>query len=71
MITKVLVSAAIAFGAAVGVAAPAGADPNPFSTLGCSCQAPGTQGIGPIVTDQVHAGIHQGRADLQAIQGQQ
>ena len=70
MITKVLVSAAIALGAAVGVAAPASADTNPFSTLGCSCQAPGMQGIGPTVTDQVHQGIQQGRADLQASLGQ-
>ena len=71
MITKVLVGAAIALGAAFGVAAPATADPNPFGTLGCSCQAPGTQGIGPTVTDQINTGIHQGQSDLRAALGQQ
>ncbi len=71
MIMKVLVSAAIALGAAVGVAAPASADPNPFSNLGCSCQAPGQQGTGPAVTDQINQGIQQGQSDLQSIRGQQ
>jgi hypothetical protein len=45
LITKILVSAAIAVGSCVGGAAPAsadanpiGTDPNPFGALGCSCQ---------------------------------
>lgn len=42
MINKVLFGAAIALSAAVGIAAPAGADPSPFGTLGCSCQPPAT-----------------------------
>ncbi len=71
MITKILVSGAIAVGAAVWVAAPASADPNPFSTLGCSCQAPAQQGAGPIVTDQVTQGFQHGISDLRAARGQQ
>ena len=45
VITKILVSAAIALGSWVGVAAPAsadpdaiGTDPNPFGALSCDCQ---------------------------------
>ena len=34
MIKTLLVSAAIAIGSWIGAAAPAGADPNPFGTLG-------------------------------------
>ena len=45
VITKILVSAAIALGSCVGGAAPAsadpnpsGTDPNPFGALSCSCR---------------------------------
>ena len=59
MITKVLVSGAIVLGAAVGLAAPAGADPNPFSNVSCSCQTPASvTSLG--VTDQLNQGIHDG-----------
>jgi hypothetical protein len=71
VITKILVSAAIALGATVGVAAPASADPSPFSNLGCSCQAPGQQGTGPAVTEQMNQGIQAALTDLPGIRGQQ
>jgi hypothetical protein len=45
VVTKILLSAAIAFGSSVGGAAPAsadpnpiGTDPNPFGALSCDCQ---------------------------------
>ena len=72
MLTKFLVSAAIVFGAAVGVAAPALADPSPFGGVGCAdpmtCQQSrlvGSQGAEPRTDAQ---GIQQG---LAALQGQQ
>jgi hypothetical protein len=56
VITKLLVSAAIVLGAAVGLAAPAGAEENanPFSDLSCICETPG---IGPVLTDHISKGI--------------
>jgi hypothetical protein len=59
VITKILVSAAIALGAFVGAAAPAsadpnatgGTDPNPFGGLSCNCQQtapPGSSALGEI-----------------------
>jgi hypothetical protein len=38
VISKILVSAAIALAAWIGGAAPASADPNPFGVLSCSCR---------------------------------
>ena len=72
MITKVLVSAGIAVAAAVGTAAPAGADPSAFGVLSCSCDqaVPASAGV-PSVTDQVNEGIQNGISDLQGIAGQQ
>ena len=72
MITKVLVGAGISVAAAVGIAAPAGADPSVFGVLSCSCQqaAPAPDGEAS-VTDQVNEGIQRGLADLQGIGGQQ
>jgi hypothetical protein len=68
--TKVLVSAAIAVSAAVGVAAPASADPSVFGDLSCSCpQTISKSGVS--VTDQIDRGIRQGETDLQGIHGQQ
>jgi hypothetical protein len=70
VVTKLLVSGAIVLGAAVGLAAPSGADPNPFSNLSCSCQTPGPA-TSPDVTDQVNQGIQDGlTTDLPAVQGQ-
>jgi hypothetical protein len=62
VITKALVGAAIAVAAAVGVAAPAGADPTLFGVLSCGCQetAPSDSAI---FTDHVTLGIQQGLSD--------
>jgi hypothetical protein len=70
MITKVLVSAAIAVAAAVGVAAPAGAtdpsnDPSPFNGLNCNC--PKTVRTHHPDLGQIQQGIHDGLKDLQDI----
>lgn len=63
MITKVLLGAAVAFVAAVGVATPASADPSAFGVLSCSCQgmAADDESIG---VDQTGLGIQNGIADL-------
>jgi hypothetical protein len=63
MITKILVSAAIALGSCVGGAAlvsadanPVGTDPNPFGGLSCSCPeaaSPGSQAL----TGEIERGI--------------
>jgi hypothetical protein len=67
VITKVLVSAAIALGSCVGGAAsaradanPAGADPNPFGALSCKCPQPAPPG-GPAL-GQIEQGILAGLA---------
>lgn len=62
MITKVFVSAAIALAAAVGVAAPAGADPTLFGVLSCGCQEPAPSDSA-IFSDHVKQGIQQGLTD--------
>jgi hypothetical protein len=56
VIKKLLVSGAIILGASVGLAAPAGADPNPFAGLSCSCQVPPPP-TSPVLTDQINQGI--------------
>jgi hypothetical protein len=68
--TKVLLSAAIVLGAALGMATPAVADPSVFGTLSCSCedQVTGAEG-GPTLADQVNAGIASALVDLQGISG--
>ena len=65
-ITNILVSAAIAVGAFVGVAAPAsadpsafGADPNPFSGFNCSCHETAPPNS-PALSDEIHQGIRAG-----------
>ncbi len=56
MIEKLLVCAAVAVAAVVG-AAPGGADPSPFSVLGCDeCPQTVKKG-GPPVTDQMNQGM--------------
>jgi hypothetical protein len=60
--TKVLVGAAIAFATAVGVAAPAGADPTLFGVLSCGCQEPSPTDSA-IFSDHVNQGIQQGLSD--------
>jgi hypothetical protein len=65
VLKKVLLSAAITLGAAIAVATPANADPNPFGTLGCSCTQPiDVPHDGPAVKDQVNAGIQSGLGSL-------
>ncbi len=74
MITKALAGTAIVFGAAVGLAAPAIADPNPFGGIGCTCQPePANEKVGaPIPSpDQTTPALQQGLAALQANQGHQ
>lgn len=62
MITKVFASAAIVLAAAMGVAAPASADPTLFGVLSCGCQdtAPADSAI---FTDDVNQGVQQGLSD--------
>ena len=77
MITKLLVSGAIVLGAAVGLAAPAvaepnagAANPNPFSNVSCGCETP-TSVTSMDVTDQINQGIHDSlTTDLPAVQVQ-
>jgi len=78
MITKLLVSAAIVLGAAVGVATPALADPapgpnpnpsiNPFMGISCSPSANCQQGMSSQQPDpqQLTPIMQQGFSDLQA-----
>jgi hypothetical protein len=61
VITKVLFGAAIALGAALGIATPASADPSSFGVLGCSCRPPVAPPDGKApVTDQMDQGIQNG-----------
>ncbi|OIN78172.1 hypothetical protein K3U93_05390 [Mycobacterium malmoense] len=68
MITKALFSAAVALGAAVGIATQAGADPSAFGVLSCSCESGTTASEdGPAVADQINEGIQNGLFDLRGI----
>ncbi|OIN78119.1 hypothetical protein [Mycobacterium malmoense] len=62
MVSKILVGAAAAVGAAVTAAAPAGADPSVFGVLSCSCRetAPANS---PALTENLNRGIQQGLSD--------
>jgi hypothetical protein len=62
LITKVLLSGAIALTAVVGTAAPAGADPTLFGVLSCGCQE-ASPGDNAIFSDHVMQGIQQGLTD--------
>jgi hypothetical protein len=67
VITKVLLSGAIIFGAAVGAATPAAADPSVFGNLSCSCEQPATgPHPAPADKDQVNQGIQNGLTDGRA-----
>jgi len=68
VITKILVSAAIALGCWVGGAAPASADPNstgtaanPFGGLTCSCQETAPPGS-PALREEINRGIREGHS---------
>jgi hypothetical protein len=70
VVTKVLFSAAVAFGAAVGVAVPVSADPSAFGVLSCSCGGGPTAAVGgPTVSDQINDGIRDGLVALQGVSG--
>ena len=67
MITKILVGGAIVLGAALGLAAPAGADPSAFNDLSCSC--PNTvSDHGASVVDQMMRGIQAGLTGIDAVE---
>ncbi len=69
MITKTLAGAAIVLGAAVALAEPAVADPNPFG-VNCTCQTVNDKVDAPMPSpDQTTPAIQQGLAALQANQG--
>ena len=59
LITKISVSAAIVLGFGVVGAAPAGADPDPFGGLGCSCHVTAPAG-GPLLRQELDRGIRDG-----------
>jgi hypothetical protein len=66
VIAKILVSAAIAVGSCIGVAAPAsadqypnGTDPNPFGALDCGCR--GTAPLGGSA-EEIERGLRTGLA---------
>ncbi len=70
VITKILVSAAIALGSYVGGAAPAsadpnpiGTDPNPFGALSCSCRETAPAGS-PALREEIDRGIRAGLSAL-------
>jgi hypothetical protein len=65
-ITKTLISAAIALGSCVGLAASASADPNPadaglnpYSTLSCNCQETAPAGS-PALREEIRRGNQEG-----------
>jgi hypothetical protein len=66
LVTKLVASAAIAGAAAVGLSAPANADPSSFGVLSCSCQQPAPTG-GASVANQINRGIETALTDLEGI----
>ena len=70
MVSKFLVSAALAVGAAVAIAAPAGAEPSVFNDLSCSCPQT-VSNAGSSVDDQINRGIQSGLAGGNVARSQQ
>lgn len=70
MVSKILACAALAVGAAVAIAAPAGADPSVFNDLSCSCPQTVSNG-GASVADQIDRGIQSGLAGANVVRAQQ
>ncbi|BBZ49246.1 hypothetical protein H7H82_12840 [Mycobacterium heidelbergense] len=66
MVSRILVGATLAVGAAVAVAAPAGADPSVFNNLSCSCPQTVSNG-GPSLIDQMERGIQAGQSGVDAV----
>ncbi len=67
MIAKLMVGAAIAVGAGLAGAAPAGADPNaistdpnPYGTLGCNCRETAPPAGSPQLSEQIKRGFREG-----------
>jgi hypothetical protein len=60
MISKVLAAGAVVIGTAMGLAAPAGADPA-FGQLRCSCQAPAPD-RSPFVDEHINRGLQDAQA---------
>jgi hypothetical protein len=70
VVSKILVSAALAVGAAVPIAAPAGADPSVFNDLSCSCPQTVSNG-GSSVIDQINRGIRAGLSGTDAVEAEE
>jgi hypothetical protein len=70
VVSKILVSAALAVGVSVAIAAPAGADPSVFNDLSCRCPQTVSNG-GPSVIDQIERGIQSGLTGAPVVQTQQ
>jgi hypothetical protein len=71
VITKILVSSAIALSASVGAAAlasadpnPIGTEPNPFGALSCSCQDTAAAAGSPALREEIDRGIRAGLSAL-------
>jgi hypothetical protein len=66
VITKVLLSAAVALSVFLGVSVPVSADPGAFGVFSCSCGRGLTAVVGrPTVSGQINDGIQNGFADVQ------
>jgi hypothetical protein len=60
MIIKVVACGALVFGVALGLAAPASADPA-FDHLKCSCQEPGPD-HSPVAQENINRGLQDGQS---------
>jgi hypothetical protein len=70
VVSKILVGVAIAVGAAVAIAPPAGAEPGVFNDLSCSCLETVSNG-GSSAEDQFNRGILAGLAGGPVVETQQ
>ncbi|HTY33369.1 hypothetical protein [Mycobacterium sp.] len=70
MVSKILAGAALAVGAAVAIAVPAGADPSVFNDLSCSCPET-VSNDGSSVADQIDRGIQSGLAGANVLRAEQ
>jgi hypothetical protein len=70
VITKSLFTAAVVGAAALGLAAPAGADPSVFNDLSCGCPQT-VSNRGPSDTDQIKRGIQSGLTGIDAVEAQE
>ncbi|SPM28590.1 hypothetical protein MTAB308_2077, partial [Mycobacterium terramassiliense] len=70
VVSRIIACAALAVGAAVAIAAPAGADPSVFNDLSCSCPQTVSNG-GSSVADQIDRGIRSGLGGANVVRAQQ